>query len=77
MTRQREPREYQHLKIGRVSVAAGNVLIEEGFEKLGYSQGVLEGEGLFLPARCSGLSLLKEPSPRFSGAQCLLLIYPF
>lgn len=77
VTRQREPREYWHLKIGHVSVAAGNVLTEEGFEKLGYSQGVLQGEGLFLPAPCSGLLLLKEPPPRFSGAQCLLLMYQF
>lgn len=32
-TQQEEPRTYQNLKIWLISVAAENVLIEEGFEK--------------------------------------------
>lgn len=51
------PREYQNLKIQLIPTAAANVLIEEGFEKLGYSQDMLSSVGLFLLASCSGLFL--------------------
>lgn len=64
------PREYQNLKIQLIPTAAANVLIEEGFEKLGYSQDMLSSVGLFLLASCSGLLLPKEPAVRFSRLQC-------
>ena len=42
--------------------AAGDVLTEEGFEKLGYSLDGVRSEGLLLPVPCSWLLLPKELS---------------